>query len=121
MSHIVTIQTKVRDPAAIAAACRLDLAAPVHGTARLYSGEAVGQVVQLPGWRYPIVIDTQTGEVRYDNFEGCWGSQEHLDRFLQLYAVEKAKGEARVRGYTVNEHVLGDGAIRLQIIEGSGS
>ena len=30
MSHIVTIQTKVRDPHAVAAACRrLNLAAPV--------------------------------------------------------------------------------------------
>jgi NAD(P)-dependent dehydrogenase (short-subunit alcohol dehydrogenase family) len=44
MSHVVTIQTKVHDPAAVAAACqRLNLAAPVQGTARLYSGEASGR------------------------------------------------------------------------------
>jgi hypothetical protein len=41
MSHIVTIQTKVHDPHAVAAACRrLNLAAPVQGTAKLHSGEA---------------------------------------------------------------------------------
>ena len=37
MSHIVSIQTEVRDPAAVAAACRrLGLPEPVHGTARLF-------------------------------------------------------------------------------------
>ena len=43
MSHVVTIQTKVHDPIAVAAACqRLNLAAPVQGTVHLYSGEATG-------------------------------------------------------------------------------
>jgi hypothetical protein len=59
MSHIVTIQTKVHDPAAVAAACRrLQLPAPVQGTAELFSGQATGLLVQLPGWQYPAVIDT---------------------------------------------------------------
>ena len=90
MSHVVSIQTKVRDPAAVAAACRrLGLAAPVQGTARLFSGEAAGLLVQLPGWRYPAVIDTESGEVRYDTFEGRWGDPAQLHRFLQAYAVEK--------------------------------
>jgi hypothetical protein len=41
VSHIVTIQSKVHDPHAVAAACRrLNLAAPVQGTSRLHSGEA---------------------------------------------------------------------------------
>jgi hypothetical protein len=120
MSHIVSIQTKVRDPAAVAAACqRLGLAAPVQGTARLYGGEASGLLVQLPGWQYPAVIDTASGEVRYDNFGGRWGEQAQLDRFLQLYAVEKAKLEARKKGYQVSEQALQGGAIRLQIIEGA--
>jgi hypothetical protein len=58
MSHVVTIQTKIHDPAAIAAACqRLNLAAPVQGTVRLYSGEATGLIVRLPGWQYPAVVE----------------------------------------------------------------
>jgi hypothetical protein len=73
MSHIVTIATKVRDPAAITAACqRLGLAAPIQGTAELFSGEATGLLVQLPGWQYPVVIDVTTGELRYDNYAGQW-------------------------------------------------
>jgi hypothetical protein len=119
MSHLVSIQTKVRDPAAVAAACqRLGLAAPVQGTARLFSGEATGLLVQLPGWQYPLAIDTATGEVRYDNYAGAWGAPEHLDRFIQMYAVEKCRLEARKKGYQVSEQALQDGAIRLQVIEG---
>ena len=71
MSHIVTIQTKVHDHAAVQAACqRLGLPKATEGTARLYSGEAAGLIVQLPGWQYPVVIDTLTGTMRYDDFEG---------------------------------------------------
>ena len=120
MSHIVTIETKCHDPAAVAAACqRLSLSAPVQGTARLFSGEATGLLVQLPGWHYPAVIDPLTGVIRYDNFNERWGEQQHLDKFLQSYAVEKAKLEARQRGHTVTEQQLTDGSIRLQIVEGA--
>ena len=119
MSHIVTIATKVRDPAAVRAACqRLGLDQPAEGTAQLFSGEASGLVVQLKDWRYPLVIDVQTGEVRYDNYGGAWGAQEQLDRLLQCYAAEKVKIEARKRGYVVSEQALENGSIRLQIIEG---
>jgi hypothetical protein len=119
MSHVVTIETKVRDPAAVTAACqRLGLAAPVQGTAQLYSGAAAGLLVQLPGWQYPLVIDTATGQLRYDNFGGRWGSDEQLHGFLQMYAVEKCRQEARKKGYQVTEQALQDGSIKLQIVEG---
>ena len=118
MSHIVTIQTRLRDPAALAAACaRLDLPAPAHGTARLFEGEATGLLVKLPGWLYPVVVDAATGEARYDNFGGAWGDPKQLDRFVQAYAVERAKLEARKKGYAVSEQALHDGSIRLQIVE----
>jgi hypothetical protein len=48
------------------------LAAPVQGTVKLFSGEAEGLIVQLPGWEFPLAIDTLTGAIRYDNFEGHW-------------------------------------------------
>jgi hypothetical protein len=119
MSHIARIQSRVQDPAAIAAACRrLELPEPTHGTARLYSGEATGLMVQLPGWRYPVVIDTASGTIEFDNYGGEWGEQQHLDRFLQIYAVERSRLEARHKGFPVNEQVLQDGSIKVQIIEG---
>jgi hypothetical protein len=119
MSHLVTIEARVHDPVAIAAACRrLGLAQPVQGTAKLYSGEATGLLLQLPGWAFPAAIDPLTGLVQYDNYQGRWGEQAHLDRFLQAYAVERAKLEARKKGYAVSEQVLSDGSIRVQIAEG---
>ena len=116
MSHIVTIKTEIRDPIALAAACRrLGLAEPVAGTARLYSGQANGLIVNLPDWRYPVVIDTASAEIRYDNFNGHWGSQSQLDRLMQAYAVEKARLEARRAGHTVAEQPLPDGSIKLTV------
>jgi hypothetical protein len=118
MSHIVTVQTQVRCPVAVAAACqRLQLPAPVEGTAKLYSGEATGLLVQLPGWKYPLVIDTAQGTVQLDNFQGQWGAEEKLQQFLQMYAVEKVRREARAKGLTVSEQALHDGSIRLQLSE----
>ena len=116
MSHIVTIRTQVRDPVAVAAACeRLKLLAPAEGEAQLFATAARGTIVQLPEWRYPLVCDTATGELHYDTFEGCWGDQKQLDRFLQAYAVEKAKLEARKQGLSVIEELQPSGSIRLQI------
>lgn len=118
MSHIVQIKTRVQDPAAVTAACRrLGLAEPVHGTAQLYSGAATGLLVQFPGWQYPAVIDLATGTIQYDNFEGRWGDQRHLDGFVQRYTVEKAKLEAQKRGHSVSEQALADGSILVQIRE----
>jgi hypothetical protein len=117
VSHIVSIKTEVRDTMAVTAAClRLGLPEPVHGTAQLFSGQATGLLVKLPGWLYPVACDTATGTLRYDNYQGQWGAPEHLDRFMQAYAVERAKLEARKKGYAVSEQPLEDGSIRLQIV-----
>ena len=114
MSHIVQIQTQVRDPAAVKAACeRLKLPAPVDGKHRLYSGQVTGLAVQLPGWKYPAVFDTANGSAQYDNFEGYWGDPVQLDRFMQAYAVELAKIQARKQGHSVTEQALTDGSIKL--------
>ncbi len=116
MSHVVEIKTEVRDEAAIRAACtRLQLPSPEHKTVRLFSATATGICVQLPGWQYPLVCETNSGKVSYDNYNGAWGEQSHLDRFLQGYAVEKAKIEARKKGHSVTETALQDGSIRVTV------
>ncbi len=121
MSHIVSIHTRVTDPLALAAACRrLGLPEPALGTATLYSGEATGLVVQLPGWHYPVVVDTASGEVKFDNYNGAWGSQSELDKLLQAYAVEKTRIEARRQGHTATEQRLTDGSIKLTLQVGAG-
>src|SRR4051794_16173310 len=65
MSHIVQIETEMFDPQAISTACRrLGLKGPVEGTAQLFSGSVTGLLVELPGWQYPVVIDTTSGPLR---------------------------------------------------------
>ncbi len=122
MSHIVTVKAQVKDPAALAVACnRLGLASPTTGTAELFSGQATGLLVNLPNWRFPVVVDTQAGQVHYDNFNGAWGSQTELDRLLQAYAIEKARIEARKSGNSVTEQSLPDGSVKLTIHLGGAS
>ena len=116
MSHIVTIKTEVRDAAAVRSACdRLGLRRPVPGMHRLFSGEVRGLGVQLPDWRYPVVCQLENGQLQYDNFEGRWGDRKHLDRFLQSYAVEKCRLEARRKGHSLTEQHLPDGSIKLTV------
>ena len=116
MSHIVEIQTQVRDVTAARGACdRLRLEPPTQGTARLFSGEVSGLIVKLPGWKYPAVFDTETGQAKFDTFGGRWGDETQLQKFLQQYAVEKTKIEARKRGHTCTEQQLADGSVKLSI------
>ncbi len=116
MSHIVSIETQIRDVAALNAACtRLGLAEPVQETVQLFTNQATGFSVRLPGWRYPVVCDLVNGSLKYDNFSGRWGEQIRLDNLLQAYAVEKAKLEARRQGHSMIEQSLANGSIKLTI------
>ena len=116
MSHIVSITTQIRDPEALTQACRrLDLPAPQFGPATLFQTMVEGWQVQLPGWKYPVVCRIETGELLQDNFEGLWGDPSQLHRLQQTYAVEKVRLEARRKGFSVYEHPLSDGSIRLTI------
>jgi hypothetical protein len=116
VSHIVQIQTEVRDPLAVTAACRrLSLPQPIDGEHQLFTNRLVGLGVQLPGWRFAVVCQTDSGQVQYDNYGGRWGESAHLDGFLQGYAVERASSEARRLGHSVTEQTLDDGSIRLTV------
>ena len=116
MSHIVEIQTLVRDITAVRAACgRLGLPEPTLGTVRLFSGEVQGLAIQLPDWVYPVVADLASGQLKFDDFGGRWGDRAHLDKFLQMYAVEKCRLEARKTGRSMTEQPLPDGSVKLVI------
>lgn len=116
MSHIVTIQTEIRDAAAVRAACsRLKLADPQTQTVKFFGGEVTGLAVELPAWRYPVVCGLDAGRLHFDNYSGRWGEQKHLDALLQMYAVEKTKIEARRQGHGVSEQLLSDGSIKLTV------
>ncbi len=119
MSHVVQIKTQVKDPVAIRAGCdRLRLPTPVYGATKLFTSTVTGWAVTLPEWRYPVVCDVESGEVAFDNYGGRWGEQKQLDGFLQAYAVEKAKLEARRRGHSATEQTLQDGSVKVTISVG---
>ena len=120
MSHIVSIQTEIRDEQAVRSACsRLQWPQPVNGRHELFTTQVAGLGVQAPDWRYPIVCQLATGELRYDNYEGHWGNPRELDRFKQSYAIQKTKLEARKQGRFVSEQLLADGTVQLTVqVEG---
>jgi hypothetical protein len=116
MSHIVEIKTQVRDPVAVNTACQhLGLAAPVDGEHRLFTTTVTGLGVSLPGWRFPVVCELASGQLKYDNYLGKWGNPTELSRFLQGYAIARATLEARKHGHTVTEQSLSDGSVKLTI------
>lgn len=113
---MIEIKTEVLGEAAVRAACtRLTRVTPEHKTCRLFSAMALGLCVQLPGWKYPVACNLETGQRRYENYEGHWGEQKHLNAFLEAYAVEKAKIEAHRKGYTCSETRLEDGSIHVTV------
>ena len=121
MSHIVEIKTEVRDEAAVQSACsRLHLPLATRGSFQLYSSAETGLGIELPNWKYPVVATSNedghlSGQLRFDNYEGRWGSQELLDQFLQMYSIEKAKIEARKKSFSVTEQRLDNGSVKLTV------
>jgi hypothetical protein len=116
MSHVVKIETQIRDVNAVRQACnRLHLEPPVLNTFELYNSLETGWGVRLTDWKYPVVCKVENGEIAYDNYEGRWGEPQRLDQFLQAYAVEKTKLEARKKGHAVTEQLLPSGSIKLTV------
>ena len=136
MSHTVTVKLEMNDAEALRDAVErttearfikpstrhqrgklneADTIEEATGKHGIYSGTYDGVAVQLPGWNYPVIVNLETGEVKYDNYSGHWGPQENLDELAQAYAVEKARTEALLHGLTVNEEELDNGDIKLTL------
>ena len=84
MSHIFQIQTQIKDAAAVRAACqRLGLAQPVQGKTQAlqWRGRRAGCAVARLGLSRH--LRHRQRPVKFDNFQGRWGDQHHLDRFLR--------------------------------------
>ena len=102
MSHTMNIEIELHDRTALEVACqRLGLTL-TEGRVKFYSTEEEGILVQLPGWKYPICVKSN-GQVAYDNYDGRWGDLAELNKFRAYYGLEKAKIEARKKGYSVYE------------------
>lgn len=116
MSHTVEITVEVHDLEAVKATCRrLKLPQPIHGKVELFSNEVEGTLLRLPDWKYPVAIDLQTGNLRYDNYGGNWGNKAELDRFLMTYGAEKVRLESQKRGHGYLEKELPDGSLMTMV------
>ena len=120
MSHVVTIETKLKDPAALSAACtRLRLPEPKAETVKFFDGsEHAGLAVRPPGFVYPIVVQ-EDGTTLSDTYGGRWGDDAFLGRLKQAYAVEAAKLQAKARGHRCTETTLPDGGVKLTVTAGA--
>ena len=120
MSHTVTIETKLKDPAALRAACaRLELPEPKTETVKFFDGtEHAGLAVRPPGFVYPVLVQ-ESGEVKLDTYGGRWGDEKFVGRLKQAYAVEAAKLQAKQRGHRCTETPLPDGGVKLTVTAGA--
>ena len=98
----MNIKLEIHDMQALKKACtRLKLKME-QGKFKLFASEEKGTAVFLNNWSYPIVIKNN-GEIAYDNYNGNWGKIEELNKLKAYYGIEKAKIEARKKGYSVSE------------------
>ena len=122
MSHFTTVETQIRDTAALREACReLGLTLTENGVARGYSSNTHkgDLVIRLKG-PYDVALNRQP-DSSYGLTTDWWDG--HVERelgagygkLLQLYGVYKAQAEARRKGYTTRRQQLGDGSIKLTI------
>ena len=120
MSHTMNIETEIRDTKALSSACnRLNLDFDQNIAPRkFYSTTETGMAVNLDGWKYPVVIQ-ENGKLAYDNYNGSWGEDKELGKLKAYYGSEKAKIEARKKGYSVNETIDAvNGNLKLKICVG---
>jgi len=115
MSHTATYEAILSDKEALIKALKNLGLTYREGVANLFQTTEKGIVVNLPGWRYPIVI-REDGTVAYDNYNGRWGNIERLHELSVTYALEQAKINARKRGYRVREYNV-NGKKRLEMVK----
>jgi hypothetical protein len=122
MSHFTTIQTQIRDIAALREVCReLGVELIENAVARGYGSNKLkgDRVIRLKG-PYDIAVNAQpdgTFDLATDWYAGHVEREvgANYGRLLQLYAVHKAMAEARRKGLTTRRNALADGSIKLVI------
>lgn len=85
----------------------------------LFENKVDGVAVKLPNWSYPVVVNTETGNLHYDNYNGQWGKQIELDKLLQEYVRQEAIENYQEMGYYVDEYATqydSNGNLHLELI-----
>lgn len=116
MSHVVTIDVKLKDKQAVIAACkRLSWEYEEQGETSFYDGTIErGVAVHVPGWRYPAVI-TEDGAIKADTYNDRWGKLSDLDQLKQRYGAEQTKAVFAKQGLCASEQLNQDGSLTLNV------
>ena len=119
MSHIVKSKIEVKNVGCLEKAIeKCGLQNLGNKTHELYGGQrATGIAISLPGWNYPVVINPENGEVKYDNYNGSWGKQQELDKLMQRYSAEVTNEQALMAGFDVQEQQLENGDLELHMTQ----
>lgn len=98
-SHTTTIKAEFRDNDRLGSAA-VAMGGKVLGMGehRLYSESKTGFGFTLPGWRYPIVCESN-GSLAFDNYQGSWGNQCDLERLKGEYVIATAEQAAMQNGW----------------------
>jgi len=110
MSHTVSIQTQIKNPEILKKAVeelerllnkRVRIVKEGNFEVEFFDGFKKvknGIAIKIEGWKYPIVIDLDTGEIFYDDYRGRWGNVEDLKKLKQLYSLETILDIAKKQG-----------------------
>jgi hypothetical protein len=128
MSHFTTIQTQVRDLAALADACtELGLSLAANANCRGYAGvtRKAPQVIRLKG-PYDIAVEPTkekdgTFGLTTDWWDGHVAKEVGIgySHLLQSYGVHKTIREAALRGLRTTRRQEADGSVLLTLEGGS--
>ena len=115
MSHTASVQVHFRDREALADACR-ELGFPFEqGSVAFYDQLTYsGDVIRLPGWQYPIVVESPE-TVHMDHFEGRWGDIAHFQRLKHTYAVHASIRTVERTGRRVLQRIEQNGHVQLVV------
>ncbi len=125
MSHTTAVTTDFKNKPALAKACerigaKIDTAVK---SVRLYQGQTPCDTsVQLKGWDYPLAVNTTTGKVQFDNYNGAWGNIKEFQNLRQEYSVAVVEQEQSVQemlnqGWSLERQPLPNGDIKLMLNE----
>ncbi len=122
MSHFVTVETQIKDVAALKAACReLGLGVQENAEARGYAANRQHGdfVITLKG-PYDIAVNRKqdgTFGLTADQWQGHVAKEVGVNftKLMKLYSVHKVLIEAKRKGHTVRRQDLKDGSVKLTV------
>lgn len=121
MSHTAVLKVDFNDRDALKAACQrlgLTFKEGKHRAQLFDGGHDCDFSVKLPGWHYPIAINGD--QLKYDDYNGRWGSMKELEKLQDAYSREVTVKMAQSMGMSYTEETGENGEIILNLYDYSG-